>query len=144
MQPWSAVLVLRTLSAALALALGAAGCGGRSTGDFCDGTCVCEQQSTCDGACGNGCDLTCRDASACDITCGDDCATTCERVSTCLVDCDADCDVTCRDLSLCDVVMVTGQVRCERASTCRVGCRMLQGNGIVAATEVEPGLFVCR
>jgi hypothetical protein len=116
-------------------------CSGSHHGDFCDGACVCEQQSTCAGGCGDGCDLACRDASTCDVSCDDGCTMTCERVSGCVVDCGLDCDVICRDLSTCDVVMDSGRVACERVSTCDVGCRT--ASGIVSAVEETPGVWLC-
>lgn len=130
MRSWLAVIVLFVA------------CGhGRDRGDFCDDTCVCEQQSVCEGSCGDGCDLACRDTSTCDVTCDDTCTTICERVSSCVVECGLDCDVTCRDLSSCDVVMISGAVHCERVSACNVGCET--GSGVVDAVEDPAGVFTC-
>ena len=55
------------------------GCDG-SHGDFCEGACVCEQQSVCIGECGDGCVLGCRDVSDCDAICDHACTMICERV----------------------------------------------------------------
>ncbi|MDX2088038.1 MAG: hypothetical protein SFX73_09315 [Kofleriaceae bacterium] len=118
-----------------------AACSSSGHGDFCEGACICEQQSACIGDCGNGCDLACRDVSDCDVVCDHGCTMICERVSSCVVDCGLDCEVTCRDLSSCDVVMDSGSVRCERVNSCDAGCRTR--DGIVSAIEESPGLWIC-
>ena len=105
----------------------------------CAGT--CESLSSCDGACGDACDLICRDTSTCDLACGESCAVTCERISTCEVDCAGDCDVLCRDASDCRVTMVSGLARYERASTCDVQCAT--PDGPTPATDCGGDRYAC-